>query len=586
MSISYRPQIGGLDAISLVTINATPNGLTVDSSQVLTLALSSTSTIGALSNTDWNTFNGKQAAGNYITALTGDATASGPGSAALTLATVNSNVGSFGGATSVSAITVNAKGLVTAAASTSIQIAESQVTNLVSDLALKAPLASPALTGIPTAPTASQGNSSTQLATTAYVDTGLATKQATGNYITALTGDITASGPGSAASTLATVNSNTGSFGSSTAIPNFTVNGKGLITAASTSVVIAPAGTLTGTTLASNVVTSSLTAVGTIATGTWAATTLSVDHGGTGQTSYTNGQLLIGNSSGNTLTKATLTAGSNITITNGNGSISIAASSTASPAYTYVSQSSTLNPAVIGNYYLLSGASFTITLPTAASIAGQTVAFQHNGTSLTQVYTFNTTSSQTIGGIASGSYALYTNGESLTLISDGSNWQILNHTSNTNWVDAGVMTIGATTTAPTKTSSPTIDKIYWRREGSDAVIRFNFASSATTGGAAGTGNYLFGLPANMSVSTAALTFYVTVNETIQKLTNLVGNGYAGTSTTGREDCYVSVFDATNVRLSTAASGTDIGSGLAPINGGSAGGSFSGNYRVPIVGWQP
>jgi hypothetical protein len=55
--------------------------------------------------------------------------------------------------------------------------------------------------------------------------------------------------------------------------------------------------------------------------------TLPVANGGTGQTSYTDGQLLIGNSSGNTLTKATLTAGSNVTITNGNGSIEIASAS-------------------------------------------------------------------------------------------------------------------------------------------------------------------------------------------------------------------------------------------------------------------
>lgn len=53
-------------------------------------------------------------------------------------------------------------------------------------------------------------------------------------------------------------------------------------------------------------------------------TALTVANGGTGQTSYTDGQLLIGNTSGNTLTKATLTAGANITITNGNGSITIA----------------------------------------------------------------------------------------------------------------------------------------------------------------------------------------------------------------------------------------------------------------------
>jgi hypothetical protein len=38
---------------------------------------------------------------------------------------------------------------------------------------------SPALTGVPTVPTASQGNNSTQAASTSYVDTGLATKQGT-----------------------------------------------------------------------------------------------------------------------------------------------------------------------------------------------------------------------------------------------------------------------------------------------------------------------------------------------------------------------------------------------------------------------
>lgn len=49
-----------------------------------------------------------------------------------------------------------------------------------------------------------------------------------------------------------------------------------------------------------------------------------VANGGTNQSSYTNGQLLIGNTTGNTLTKATLTAGPGITITNGTGSISVA----------------------------------------------------------------------------------------------------------------------------------------------------------------------------------------------------------------------------------------------------------------------
>ena len=58
------------------------------------------------------------------------------------------------------------------------------------------------------------------------------------------------------------------------------------------------------------------------------SSTLAVSSGGTGQTTYTNGQLLIGNTTGNTLAKAALTAGSNVTITNGAGSISIAATDT------------------------------------------------------------------------------------------------------------------------------------------------------------------------------------------------------------------------------------------------------------------
>lgn len=48
--------------------------------------------------------------------------------------------------------------------------------------------------------------------------------------------------------------------------------------------------------------------------------------GGTGQSAYTDGQLMIGNTATGGISKATLTAGTNVTITNGNGTITIAAS--------------------------------------------------------------------------------------------------------------------------------------------------------------------------------------------------------------------------------------------------------------------
>jgi hypothetical protein len=63
---------------------ATPN---------LTIQVANSTQNGYLSSTDWNTFNNKQPAGSYITALTGDVTASGPGSAVASLtATTNSTI--------------------------------------------------------------------------------------------------------------------------------------------------------------------------------------------------------------------------------------------------------------------------------------------------------------------------------------------------------------------------------------------------------------------------------------------------------------------------------------------------------------
>lgn len=97
-----RASISGIDPIQYSS-----------STGIISITQSSGSTNGYLSSADWTTFNSKQAAGNYITALTGDVTASGPGSSAATLATVNASPGTFTYAT----ITVNAKGLVTSASS-------------------------------------------------------------------------------------------------------------------------------------------------------------------------------------------------------------------------------------------------------------------------------------------------------------------------------------------------------------------------------------------------------------------------------------------------------------------------------------
>ena len=84
---------GALSAADWSTFNTKVGGVTATtplfssggSTPNLTIQQSSGSQDGYLSSTDWTTFNNKQAAGNYITSLTGEATATGPGAAAVTL---------------------------------------------------------------------------------------------------------------------------------------------------------------------------------------------------------------------------------------------------------------------------------------------------------------------------------------------------------------------------------------------------------------------------------------------------------------------------------------------------------------------
>lgn len=102
------------------------------------------------------------------------------------------------------------------------------------------------------------------------------------------------------------------------------------------------------------------------------AGTLAVANGGTGQTTYTNGQLLIGNTTGNTLTKSTLTAGTGISITNGGGSITISATgSAASPSY----QNANFTAAAGGVYCVdTSAGGINVTMP-ASGANGDMISF-------------------------------------------------------------------------------------------------------------------------------------------------------------------------------------------------------------------
>jgi len=104
-----------------------------------------------------------------------------------------------------------------------------------------------------------------------------------------------------------------GTYGSASAVPVFVTNAQGQVTSVTNTAIA-----IAGSAVSGNISGNAANVTGTVA----------VTNGGTGQTTYTDGQLLIGNSTGNTLTKSTLSAGTGISITNAAGSITIASSVT------------------------------------------------------------------------------------------------------------------------------------------------------------------------------------------------------------------------------------------------------------------
>lgn len=260
---------GTVTSISGVNTNgftwSIANGTTTPA-LTLTLQTANTSQSGEISSTDWNTFNNKQSALVSGTSIKTVNSTTLLGSGNVTLQTpltagtdyqipINLTTTGTSGAATFSAGTLNipnyANTTYTAGTGLTLTGTVFSVNNSQSIATLSN------LTGNGFVKT-SGGTGALSIDTNTYL---------TANQSITLSGDVTGSGTTSIATTLATVNTNTGSFGSSTSIPSFTVNGKGLITAASGNAVIAPAGTLSGTTLNATVVTSSLTTIGTLVGG-------------------------------------------------------------------------------------------------------------------------------------------------------------------------------------------------------------------------------------------------------------------------------------------------------------------------------
>ena len=194
--------------------------------------------------------------------------------------------------------------------------------------------------------------------------------------------------------------------------------------------VTAAASTLTGSTLASNVVNSSLTSVGTIASGTWNGTTIAIANGGTGATNAsaafdalspmtTAGDIIYGGTSGTGTRLAKGTDGQVLTLASG-------VPTWASGVSTITSKTASYTLTTSDNYVIASsGSGITFTLPTASGNTGKEYTIKNISSSNV---TIATTGSQKIVVDAANSTAttatlgIEASNNWIRVISDGTQW--------------------------------------------------------------------------------------------------------------------------------------------------------------------
>lgn len=266
------------------------------------------------------------------------------------------------------------------------------------------------------------------------------------------------------------------------------------------------------------------------------------------------------------------------------------ASSATLPNSTYRSVVATETATAADDVLLLSGASFTENLFTAVGNTGKVLVINHGGTHLTQVYTIDPAGAETIDGLST--YPLYTNGESVKIISDGTNWILIEHKASTEWIDAGLVVIGASTTAPTKGSTANLDKAHWRREGQNAIVRMNYVQTSAVGSSAGSGDYLFTLPTGLVADTSIIACFATPQGTgfgaVRRTMLGAVNGTLGSATSDFEGAAY-CWDSTrmvfiiNVHLAASNNGGVISDGYQNITNANI--SYHAEVTVPISGWR-
>lgn len=235
------------------------------------------------------------------------------------------------------------------------------------------------------------------------------------------------------------------------------------------------------------------------------------------------------------------------------------------------------------------GGGFTATLPTAASVAGKVYYLKNVGTNFL-VATIATTSSQTIDGVVGTT--LNSPGECLWLVSDGSNWIILKRHIPSPWTTT-TTTVTGSGGNPTK-GAITKDILRYRRMGQHLEMEIMYIQT-TSGAAAGTGNYLYTIPASLVIDTTLAETGSGPTSDGNQYDWFVGYGWIQRNGGAGANAHFRVSDSTHLYVNwghladttgtvySAESGNTFAAGSAVNYGHNM--SIFAKLTVPISGWK-
>lgn len=232
------------------------------------------------------------------------------------------------------------------------------------------------------------------------------------------------------------------------------------------------------------------------------------------------------------------------------------------------------------------GGAFTKYLPPAASCRGQILNFIRTDNTAYTATTLDAFGSETIRGALT--YALYTQYETVSLLSTGVEWLVVNNKTDTPLSATVATTITGSTTNPTK-GSITKDSIMWYRRGKWA--NFEIKYHQTSGGADGSGAYLILLPSSLVADVTEATGVLVNAAVTQPLAISLGNlpGHIQANNNSTWAGYEAILhSSTQVHLA----GYGSAGGIQVWGSAATGFALATNpvilggwFSVPIAGWE-